>query len=127
MRVDAMRRGADPARVILSGNGPAGSGQPAAVSILADGGDEVKVRLDARGDGYLEIADPIQFGWKATIDGKGADILAADHAGGAVHVASGTHVVSLRYVPPGRRTGMALTALSLVAMGTVVLATRRRP
>jgi hypothetical protein len=125
-RVDAMRLGVSRDEVILSNEAPAGSGKPASIEIVADGGDEIRVRVAAGGDGYLEVADPIQFGWKATIDGVRAEIVAADHAGGAVHVPAGKHVVSLRYVPPGRRTGKALTAVSLLALGAVLVRTRRR-
>jgi hypothetical protein len=125
-RVHMLLSGVDARRLILSADGPTGSGGTAEVTILEDSGDVVRARVDARGDGYLFVADPIQYGWKATIDGAPAPLVAADHAGAAVHVPAGKHEVSIRYVPPGRRTGMGLTAVSLATVGVVLAATTRR-
>ena len=96
----------DPGRVVLAAPGPAAAdGRPAAVSVLADGTDGSLTRVRAAGAGYLVVADAVQDGWQATVDGRPAPLLAADHALVAVPVPAGEHEVRLRYVPPGRRTG----------------------
>jgi hypothetical protein len=125
-RVAALRRGLAPQQVLLSGDGPAGSGLPARIRVIDDSGDEVRVRVQADGEGYVVVADPIQYGWEARLDGSQATLRAADHAGVAVHVPAGTHDVLISYRPPGRRVGLGLTAISLVVLGGVTVATSRR-
>jgi uncharacterized membrane protein YfhO len=68
--------------------------------------------VDARGDGYLVVADALQQGWVGEVDGEPADLVDADHAGVAVHVPAGRHEVTLRYAPPGQRAGVAVSAAS---------------
>jgi hypothetical protein len=125
-RVAALRRGINPQQVLLSEEGPTGSGLPARIEVLEDSGDEVRVRVDAGGDGYVVVADPIQFGWVARLDGAPAGLRAADHAGVAVHVPAGSHEVSFDYRPSGGRAGLGLTAISLVVLAGVTVATSRR-
>jgi hypothetical protein len=100
--------------VVLSVSGPEPTGLPAGVEVLEDSGDTIRVRVDAEGAGYLTIADPLGSGWTAEVDGRAAEIVEADHAGGAVFVETGEHEVALRYVPDGWYAGIALSALSLV-------------
>jgi len=105
--------------------GAEGSGKAVLVD---DRLDSQVVHVDAPEAGYVVVADALQIGWEATVDGEPAELLDADHAMGAVRVPAGQHVVELRFAPPGIRLGMAVTALS--AMVLVVLlalpAIRRR-
>jgi uncharacterized membrane protein YfhO len=73
------------------------------------------------------VADAVQSGWHASVDGKPADVVPADHALGAVFVPAGRHVVTLRYQPEAWRLGELICGLSvllLLALATVPL--RRR-
>jgi hypothetical protein len=118
----------DPGRVVLDAPGPlAAEGRPAAVSLLADGTDGSATRVDAAGAGYLVVADAIQDGWQATVDGRPAPLLAADHALVAVPVPAGEHEVRLRYVPPGRRAGAGISLLSLLVLAGAAAFRRRSP
>ena len=125
-RVTALKQGFDRNRVLLSDAGPVGSGRAATLDVVEDSGDAVRVRVDAEGDGYLVVADPMQADWKASIDGSPARIRAADHAGVAVNVPAGRHEISFRYRPAGRRTGIILTGVSLVVLLGVIAATSSR-
>jgi hypothetical protein len=119
----------DPGRVVLSSPGPAGDGRPASVRVEEDSTDGSTVRVDAQGAGYLVVADADQDGWVATVDGRPADLVPADHAMVAVQVPPGSHEVSLRYTVPGRSRGWLVSAVSVLGLALMALATplwRRR-
>jgi hypothetical protein len=117
-------------QVVLDAPGPGADGLPATVSWIDDGLNEMVLGVDAQGAGYLVLADAIQHGWKATVDGVAAPLLAADHAFAAVAVGPGTHTIRFFYPGPLTGTGAAisgLTAVGLVlAVGVEVMLTRRR-
>ena len=98
--------------VLLSDDGPAGSGRGGEVTVTRDTPMSLAASVDARGDGYLVVADALQQGWVAKVDGEPADLVDADHAGVAVHVPAGHHEVTLRYAPPGQRAGVSVSAAS---------------
>ena len=77
------------------------------------------------GPALLYCAESRMPGWQATVDGRPARILAANYAFRAVEVPAGRSVVAFRYVPPGLRSGAAVSALSLAALAAL-LAWRRR-
>src|SRR5690606_22466807 len=110
--------------VVLPEPGPAASGEPAAVDVVADAGETVRAVVEADGDGYLVVADAIQRGWRATVDGEPAELRAADHAVVAVAVPEGRHVVELSYAPPGQRTGLGIAAGSAVVLGAIAFSSR---
>jgi hypothetical protein len=125
-RLAALVRGVPPDTVVLNGAAPAASGKPATLSIQ-DGRDVETIRARAAGAGYVVIADALQYGWNATIDGRSTDLLRADHAGVAVYVPAGDHTIALHYRPAGLRAGRALTGVSLLFLiGSVVVRPRRR-
>ena len=109
--------------VVLSAPGPQPSGQDASVTVDTDDGDQVTADVDAKGPGYLVLADAIQTGWRVQVNGGGAAIVAADHAFGAVFVQTGHSVVSFSYVGKGLKSGAVITAVSLVVLAGVLVAT----
>lgn len=118
----------DTETVVLSEPGPAGSGEDAEVDVTEDSGDHISATVDADGRGYLVVADAIQRGWRAEVDGEPADLRAADHAVVAVEVPAGTHEIDLVYDPPGRRPGAWIALVSAVALAALALtAVVRRP
>jgi hypothetical protein len=102
--------------VLLSEDGPAGSAEEGTVTFTRDTPSGLAFAVDADGDGYLVVADALQQGWVAEVDGERADVVDADHAGVAVHVPAGRHAVTLRYSPPGQRAGLGISATSVVAL-----------
>jgi hypothetical protein len=116
--------------VLSSAKGiPAGSGQPArSFKVVTDDPEHIRVDVDAGGAGFVEVADAIQDGWTATVDGHSADLLAADHALVAVAVPAGHHVIDVTYHATGQRKGFAVSFLSflvLVGIGTGPFIRRR--
>jgi hypothetical protein len=102
--------------VVLNEPGPAGSGKSATVRVLRDGDDEVRASVSANGAGYLVIADSLQHGWKAFVDGRPVRLLFAEHALAAVPVPAGRHEVRLRYDPKSWRVGLIISAISVVVL-----------
>jgi uncharacterized membrane protein YfhO len=74
------------------------------------------------------VADAIQRGWRAEVDGKAAELRAADHGVAAVAVPAGTHDVRVFYAPRGQRMGIWIAVASaLVLVGLAATGVRRRP
>jgi hypothetical protein len=106
--------------VVLDAAGPAADGKPARVTWLEDGTDEMSLRVDADGAGYLVIADAIQASWSVTVDGEPAELVAADHALAAVAVPAGHHTVRLFYRAPYHDAGGWISGITaLVLLGLV--------
>ena len=120
--------GAD--QVVLNSAGPAASGQPASVNVTDDGTDTVTTEVDAKGAGYLVVADADQSGWVATVDGKPAALLPADQGLVTVAVPAGKHTVTVRLAPPhatlGTAVSIATAILLLLAVGGEAWWLRRR-
>lgn len=127
-RIDALRGPIPPETVVLSRQGPPGSGEPAQLEVLQDDPERIRVTVDAAGNGYVVVADALQDGWQAEVDGAPAPLVDADHAGVAVFVRTGHHEVTL-YWPPGLKSGAAISAISLLLLlgvGASAIARRRR-
>ncbi|MGH2573284.1 MAG: hypothetical protein ACRDGU_07375, partial [Actinomycetota bacterium] len=64
----------------------------------------------------------------ARVDGERVPLRPADHAGVAVLVPPGRHLVSVRYEPESWNLGKVVSGLSLVALlGVALLGRRVRP
>ncbi len=65
-----------PDQVVLDAPGPTPSGRPATVSWVDDGLNQVVLDVDAHGTGYLVLDDAIQAGWRVSVDGSDATLVA---------------------------------------------------
>ncbi|MFL5733972.1 MAG: YfhO family protein [Chloroflexia bacterium] len=91
----------------------------------------VDIDVTASSPGWLVLTDAWYPGWGATVDGKSAPVLIADHAYRAVSVPAGTHRVSMQFRPAswvwGRAVSLGSLALTLAGLGTLLaLGWRRR-
>ncbi|HLM63920.1 MAG TPA: YfhO family protein [Acidimicrobiales bacterium] len=128
-RIAALRQGVDPDTVILDESARPARDRPAGVRVVRDGLDTMTVDVDAEGAGYLVVADALQLGWTARVDGSATDLVHADHAFGAVYVPEGEHRVTLSYDPPGLGAGRWLSlasAVAVLAVGVASVLQRRR-
>jgi hypothetical protein len=128
-RLALLARGLEPDTVMLAAGEGGGDGRPATVEVTQDDPEALTAEVEAEGAGWLVVADAMQHGWVATLDGEEVPLVAADHAFVAVAVPEGRHEIALRYEGEGRRTGLLLTALTvpvLAVLGGAGLLRRRR-
>jgi hypothetical protein len=120
----------DPRREVVLPSGspaPRDPGFRGAVAITHLGTDRMAMDVDLSAPGYVVIVDAFDPGWRARVDGREAEVLRANVAFRAVAVAAGRHSIELRYRPRALVAGLAVTALSVLALAAAaaVRATRR--
>jgi hypothetical protein len=119
-RLERLASGAVPAdTVLLDAAAPDGSGADAEITLRSDSSDKIRAEVEANGSGFLVVADALQEGWKARVDGRSVPLLDADHAFVAVRVPAGRHAVELAAAPRGWRVGIVASLTTIV----IVLAT----
>jgi len=97
------------------------------VQSLQDSPNAVTIRAASESGGFLVLADTFYPGWQATLDGKPAEILRANHTFRAVAFPPGEHVVVFRYLPRSFLVGMAISLLTLfVTVGALIVVLLRR-
>jgi hypothetical protein len=93
----------DPRRTVLLKKAPAGlapgSGGTGTARLTRYANTEVAVEVDAPSGGILLLNDVWHPWWRATVDGKAADILKANVIFRAVAVPAGRHVVRFTFHP----------------------------
>lgn len=90
----------------------------------APGSWDVEVRADRAQ--LVVVAESDFPGWRATVDGRPAPVLAADRAFLGVVVPAGTHLLRLRYRPPlTAPLGYAVTAITVLVCAAVLFVPRR--
>lgn len=106
---------------VLHGGTSLAQGLPATIDVLRGGEDEMHVRVEAEGDGYLVVADTLSDEWAATVDGRPAELLPVDHAMVGVVVREGQHEVRLRYRPRSLFYGAWISATAVSILLAAVL------
>src|SRR6185503_14290675 len=89
-------------------------GTPATIVVDDERVVEVEATLEA--DGLLVLADTYYPGWRATVDGAPARIVAANHLFRGVPVPAGRHRVRFEYRPWQVPVGIAVSALALLVV-----------
>ena len=84
----------------------------------------IEASVEADRPSVFLVRDAYAPGWSATVDGQPAPLLRANGRHCAVPIPGGRSRVTLRYAPPRMRTGLAVSALSLLA--TLALLARSR-
>ncbi len=112
--------------VVPPGSPGSGSGSAASVTVRTDDGTAVRAQVDAQGAGYLVVSNSYLQGWSATVDGRHAPLVDADHGMLAVPVPAGSHDVALRYEAPGLDVGIVITLVSLVVYAVLWADVARR-
>lgn len=129
-RIEELKAGLADDTVLLEDRGaPAAEGGAADLGVVEDSPERISVQADAERGGYLVVADAVvRDGWTATVDGRPAPLVRANHAFAAVWVPAGEHRVELTYRAPGLRAGTAVSMASLVVAAATLLvpAVRRR-
>jgi hypothetical protein len=95
---------------------PAGAPRGHAAQFVRDDEEEVELEATLERPGLVVLADSFYPGWRATVDGVPAPILAANHLFRGVPAGPGTHRVRFVYAPASLRLGAACTAAALLAV-----------
>jgi uncharacterized membrane protein YfhO len=74
----------------------------------------MELSVNAQGAGYLVLADAIQDGWRVTVDGVAASLVAADHAFVAVAVPKGAHTIRFYDPQPWAGPGIWISGVTLL-------------
>lgn len=119
-RVARLASGVADNTVLLESAGPKGSGDPALVRVLSERPNEVLLEVQASGSGYLVVADAMQDGWSAEVDGAPVALQSADHALVAVHLSRGLQLVRLVYEPAGWRSGLTISGVATILIGVML-------
>jgi hypothetical protein len=122
--------GFDPAREVLIPDArPAGASAPVQgtcqpVDLRPD---RARLAVDLDHAGYVVMPDTHDSGWKASVDGRGTEIVRANIAFQAVAVAAGRHTVDLVYRPAAVILGAVVSLAGLLfVVGALVAAGLRR-
>ena len=87
--------------------------------------DRVTGNITVSGDRILQLSLPYSRGWSARVDGRRAELFPCGGMYCGVALTEGTHEIELRYVTPGLRAGVALSALGLLGMLLLGILRRR--
>lgn len=96
-------------------------GRPAEVTVDVDSDDLKRIEVRAAGAGMLVLADALQDGWTARVDGRPVTLHRADGAMMGVAVPPGRHTVEIGYEPVGWQGLPALAALTFLGVVAVLL------
>ncbi len=80
----------------------------------------LKIRTEARREGYLVLADQLLPGWRAWLDGSPVQILRAEYLFRAVRLPPGVHVVEFAYRPAAARAGAWMSLAGILAVGALL-------
>ena len=110
----------------LAGEGDGGSESAGQARLTSYADDRISATATSTGGSMLVLTD-VQFpGWKATVDGRPADIERVDYLLRGVMVPEGTHRVELRYEPLSWRLGWITSGVALALVGGLGLVGWRR-
>lgn len=84
----------------------------------------IAVSVESEEEVHLVLTDILHPYWKATVDGRPAQIIPAFYVLRAVKLPPGRHVVEMRYEFPGLYVGVAISIFVVVAMSVANFASR---
>lgn len=80
--------------------------------------------LAAPADGYFATTIPVQNGLEILVDGKPSEIVTVNEAFAGTVLTQGTHRIEIRFSPPGKTAGIAVSILT--ASGCLIFFAARR-
>jgi hypothetical protein len=105
---------------------PVDAGARGSAAVVARGTDHLTIEVDATGAGLLVVSEPYHPAWRATVDGRPAELLVTDHVLRGVPVPAGRHTVELTYDDTVLHAGLGATAVTAAGLAVAALWLRRR-
>ncbi|NIN63528.1 MAG: YfhO family protein [Anaerolineae bacterium] len=103
------------------------SGAESTVAVLEREPSRIVLEAECSDDGILVVSEVYYPGWRAPVDGQETKIHRANHALRAVELEAGFHRVELVYAPLSFKTGLVISAATLIAVaGVAARSTIRR-
>jgi hypothetical protein len=93
-----------------------GAPVPSSAEFLEDGLNRVVVKAGLPADGYLALLDSYDPFWHVDVDGAPAPLMRANGLFRAVHLRTGTHIVTFTYRPATLFLGAALSGLAALVL-----------
>ena len=108
-------------RVVLESErrAPAQEGASGTVLSRSEGTNEYTAKVNTTGSMLLVLSDRWYPGWKATVNGRNADVLRANGVFRAVEVPAGVSDVEFRFLPRSLLLGAAVSLFGLAALATL--------
>jgi hypothetical protein len=94
---------------------------------VREGATSLVLDVDTARRGLLVIGEPWYPGWRATVDGKPAEVLRIDYALRGVLLEPGSHVVALELYCVPLEVGACVTLTALALVAALAWRRRRRP
>ncbi|MAG36022.1 MAG: hypothetical protein CL878_07250 [Dehalococcoidia bacterium] len=114
----------------MPGRGGASITDGGTATLVAAMPERVTVETSATRPGILVLTDTYYPGWRATVDGRPANLLRANYLFRGVYVPAGAHQVEFAYHPAPFQRGLLVSGLALVAALAILVwprALRARP
>jgi hypothetical protein len=89
--------------------------------------ERVRIEAESAGPALLVVQDAFWPGWRATIDGRPVELLAADAVIRAVRWPEGRHLLEMTYDPPEIRLGLAVSGVGAGLLVLLAALALRRP
>ena len=112
----------DPAQEVVLPAGPSARAESSFSGVsrlVARDAERVAVEAELSRTGYVVLVDAWDPAWRATVDGRPAELLRANVAFRAVAVSAGRHRIEMRYRPVTLPWGLVITGMALAAGGAV--------
>jgi len=91
------------------------------VAVTRYKGGDIRLEADASRNALLVLGEKYFRGWRASVDGKEAEIYPVNHVLSGVYLVKGRHVVQLLYDPLPFKVGKWLTLASFVFFGAMLI------
>ena len=95
-----------------------------AIKVIEAQAMRYRVSVNMPREGWLFLADANYPGWEATVNGKAQPVYSAQVLGKAVRLQAGRNEVTIRYVPWSFYIGAAISAVTLLAMLSILFKRR---
>lgn len=88
--------------------------------------NRVTINAQIQTNSFLVLSDNYYPGWKAFINGKETKIYRANYTFRAIEIPKGNHMVTFLYQPASLNYGIALSLISFILYGCVLIYIKRR-